>query len=115
MWDSILLACSDRSRVIPPDYRRLVLRNNWNVLPTLLVGGFVARVWRPVDGGIQATAFYRLSDEAWTGLEAKAGALVAFLADREPMASECPNGQSSAGGLVLMSGASRDTSRNPTL
>jgi hypothetical protein len=44
------------------------------------------RVWRPVEGGIQATAFHRLSDEAWTGLEAEAGALVAFLADREPMA-----------------------------
>lgn len=86
MWDSILLAYSDRSRVIPPDYRRLVLRSNGNVPPTLLVDGFGAGVWRPVEGGIQATAFYRLSDEAWTGLEAEAGALVAFLADRAPMA-----------------------------
>ncbi|HZD70219.1 MAG TPA: winged helix DNA-binding domain-containing protein [Actinomycetes bacterium] len=85
MWDSILLAYSDRSRVIPPDYRRLVARQNGNVLPTLLVDGYVAGVWRPVDGGIQATAFHRLSDEAWTGLAAEAGALLAFLADREPM------------------------------
>jgi Winged helix DNA-binding domain len=86
MWDSILLAYSDRSRVIPPDYRRLVLQNNGNVLPTLLVDGFVAGVWLSVKGGIQTTAFHRLSDEAWTGLEAEAGALVAFPADREPMA-----------------------------
>jgi hypothetical protein len=42
-------------------------------------------VWRPVDQGIEATAFHRLSDEAWTGLAAEAAALVAFLGDREPM------------------------------
>jgi hypothetical protein len=84
MWDSILLAYSDRSRVIPPDYRRLVTRQNGDVLPTLLVDGYVAGVWRPVEGGIEATAFHRLSDEAWSGLGAEAGALVAFLADREP-------------------------------
>jgi hypothetical protein len=36
MWDSILLAYSVRSRVIPPDYRKLVTRMNGDVLPTLL-------------------------------------------------------------------------------
>jgi DNA glycosylase AlkZ-like len=85
MWDSVLLAYSDRSRVIPPEFRRLVTRNNGDVLPTLLVDGYVAGVWRPVEGGIEATAFHRLSDEAWTGLGAEAAALVAFLADREPI------------------------------
>jgi Winged helix DNA-binding domain len=84
MWDSILLAYADRGRVIPPDYRRLVTRNNGDVLPTLLVDGYVAGVWRPVEGGIEATAFHRLPDEAWTGLAAEAAALVAFLADRDP-------------------------------
>ena len=84
MWDSVLLAYADRSRVIPPDYRRLVIHQNGDVLPTLLVDGYVAGVWRPVDGGIEATAFHRLSDEAWTGLEAEARALVGFLADRDP-------------------------------
>jgi hypothetical protein len=85
MWDSILLAYADRSRVIPPDYRRLVARNNGDVLPTLLVDGHVAGVWRPVQGGIEATAFHPLDEEAWTGLAAEAAALVAFLSDREPM------------------------------
>jgi hypothetical protein len=85
MWDSILLAYADRSRVVPPGYRRVVIRNNGDVLPTLLVDGHVAGVWRPVEGGIQATAFHRLSDEAWAGLAAEAGALRAFLADRDPM------------------------------
>jgi hypothetical protein len=42
-------------------------------------------VWRPVEGGIQAMAVQRLPDQAWTGLAAEAQALLAFLADREPM------------------------------
>ncbi len=84
MWDNILLAYDDRSRIIPPDYRRLVTRNNGDVLPTLLIDGYVAGVWRPLDGGIEATAFHPLSAEAWSGLETEASALIAFLADREP-------------------------------
>jgi hypothetical protein len=84
MWDSILLAYADRSRVIPPAYRKVVTRNNGDVLPTLLVDGYVAGVWRPLDGGIEATAFHPLSDETWAGLEAEARTLLAFLADRQP-------------------------------
>lgn len=84
MWDSTLLAYADRGRVIPPAYRKLVIRPNGNVLPTLLVDGYVAGVWRPVEGGIEATAFHRLPDEAWQGLADEARKLVAFLADREP-------------------------------
>jgi Winged helix DNA-binding domain len=84
MWDSVLLAYADRSRIIPPDYRKLVARSNGDVLPTLLVDGYVAGVWRPVEGGIEATAFQTLSDEAWDGLASEARALTALLADREP-------------------------------
>lgn len=84
MWDSVLLAYFDRSRVIPPDYRRLVTRSNGDVLPTLLVDGYVAGVWRAVDGGIEAMAFDDLPEEAWAGLTKEARALVAFLAEREP-------------------------------
>ena len=84
MWDSVLLAYADRSRVIPPDYRRLVIRQNGDTLPTLLIDGFVAGVWRPVESGIEVTAFDRLSDDAWDGLAKEAAALVAFLADRDP-------------------------------
>ncbi len=64
MWDHVLLAYADRSRVIPPDYRKLVTRSNGDVLPTLLVDGYVAGVWRPVEGGIEATAFHRHPAEA---------------------------------------------------
>jgi hypothetical protein len=85
MWDSTLLAYADRSRIIPPDHRPLVVRRNGDVLPTLLVDGFVSGVWRPVDGGIEALAFHPLPDEAWHGLAAEARGLLALLAGRSPI------------------------------
>jgi hypothetical protein len=84
MWDSVLLAYDDRSRVMPPDYRSLVIRRNGDVLPTLLVDGHVAGVWRFVDDAVEATAFKTLDRAAWAGLAAEAGALVALLRDRDP-------------------------------
>jgi hypothetical protein len=84
MWDSALFASTKRVRLIPPEYRGSVIRTNGDTLPTLLVDGYVAGVWRPVEGGIEATAFHRLPDDAWEGLEAEARALIAFLADRDP-------------------------------
>ncbi|GGQ09716.1 winged helix DNA-binding domain-containing protein [Streptomyces roseolilacinus] len=83
MWDSVLLAYADRSRVIPPAYRPLVIRNNGDVLPTVLVDGHVAGVWRPTDAGVEVTAFHPLPPAVWDGLAAEAGSLAAFLADRE--------------------------------
>jgi hypothetical protein len=84
MWDSTLLAYADRSRIIPDAYRRHVIRSNGDVLPTILVDGLVAGVWRPTDGSIEVTAFHQLSDDAWRGLGTEAAALIAFLADRQP-------------------------------
>ncbi|PZF81344.1 winged helix DNA-binding domain-containing protein [Jiangella anatolica] len=84
MWDSVLLAHADRGRIIPPEYRKLVTRSNGDTLPTLLVDGFVAGVWRPVDGGIEATAFRPLAAAEWDGLAAEAAALSALLAARDP-------------------------------
>ena len=78
-----MLAYADQSRVIPSEHRALVTRTNGDVLPTLLVDGRVAGVWRPVEGGIEATAFRPLSEVDWNGLAVEARALVAFLADRE--------------------------------
>ena len=84
MWDSALLAYADRGRIVPPDYRALVMRSNGDVLATVLVDGSVAGVWRSVEGGIEVTAFHRLGKETWKGLEEEASRLVTFLADREP-------------------------------
>ncbi|MFE2166390.1 winged helix DNA-binding domain-containing protein [Streptomyces sp. NPDC059447] len=84
MWDSILLAYADRGRVIPPDYRPLVIRRNGDVLPTLLVDGRVAGVWRPTERGVEATAFRPLPPAVWDGLAEEARSLTAFLGDRGP-------------------------------
>lgn len=82
MWDSILLAYNDRSRIIPPTYRKTVIRNNGDVLPTLLVDGYVAGVWRSVEGGIEATAFHPLPDCVWDQLAIEAQALSSFITTR---------------------------------
>ncbi|MEU4098615.1 winged helix DNA-binding domain-containing protein [Streptomyces sp. NPDC026673] len=84
MWDSVLLAYADRGRVIPPAFRPLVIRVNGDVLPTLLVDGRVAGVWRPADGGIEATAFHDLAPGVWDGLADEARSLTALLAGRDP-------------------------------
>jgi hypothetical protein len=84
MWDSVLLAHADRGRVVPPEYRKSVIRSNGDVLPTVLVDGYVAGVWRPTEGGVEVTAFHRLADDIWEQLSAEADGLAAFLAHREP-------------------------------
>ncbi len=84
MWDSILLAYADRARIIPPDLRPEVIRRNGDVLPTVLVDGYVAGVWRPVDAGIEVRAMHPIDDAAWDQLAEEARALATFLADREP-------------------------------
>jgi hypothetical protein len=84
MWDSVLLAYADRTRIVPEAYRKLVTRSNGDVLPTVLVDGFVSGVWRPVDGGIEVTAFHRLDTKAWRELALEARRLLDLLADRDP-------------------------------
>ncbi|WP_372350355.1 winged helix DNA-binding domain-containing protein [Streptomyces sp. KL116D] len=88
MWDSTLLAYADRGRLIPPEYRKYVTRVNGDVLPTVLVDGYVAGVWRVADGdgGIEAGAFRPLPEEAWEGLAAEAGGMLRFLGERDAAA-----------------------------
>jgi hypothetical protein len=83
MWDSVLLAYHDRGRVMPLGYRAHVVRVNGDVLPTLLVDGYVAGVWRVIGGQVEATAFHPLAAEAWDGLAAEASALRTLIA-RDP-------------------------------
>lgn len=84
MWDNVLLAYADRSRLIPPEVRALVIRPNGDVLPTLLVDGRVAGVWRTVDAHLEVTAFTPLDRRTWDQLAAEAAALGAWLAPRDP-------------------------------
>ncbi|GHA22809.1 hypothetical protein GCM10010329_52740 [Streptomyces spiroverticillatus] len=84
MWDSTLLAYADRSRMIPPELRKVVIRNNGDVLPTLLVDGYVAGVWRLVDDAVEVTAFRDLRPGQWEEVAQEAGALASLLAGRDP-------------------------------
>jgi hypothetical protein len=84
MWDSILLAYRDRSRVIPEEYRAAVIRRNGDVLPTVLVDGYVCGVWRYGDKGIEVRAFRTLSSEAWEGIAHEAESLGGLIATRDP-------------------------------
>ncbi|WP_143673511.1 DNA glycosylase AlkZ-like family protein, partial [Streptomyces griseiscabiei] len=82
MWDSPLLAYADRTRLLPTDYRKYVTRVNGDVLPTLLVDGYVAGVWRPLATGIEATAFHPLPETTWHALSEEAATLHTFLTAR---------------------------------
>jgi hypothetical protein len=84
MWDSVLLAYEDRTRMVPERYRKVVTRSNGDVLPTVLVDGLVAGVWRPVHDGIEVTAFHRLPAAVWRELAVEAGQLLGLLVARDP-------------------------------
>ena len=84
MWDSTLFAYEDRSRIIPPSLRRDVIRTNGDTLPTVLVDGFVAGVWRVIDTGIEVTALRPIPAGAWDELEGEAVSLIRFLGERDP-------------------------------
>jgi hypothetical protein len=84
MWDSTLLGYADRSRIVPTEYKAVVTRTNGDVLPTLLVDGRVAGVWRTTPDGIEATAFSPLPAKTWKALAAEAEALSTFLESRDP-------------------------------
>jgi hypothetical protein len=84
MWDSVLLAYRDRSRIIDHAIRPHVIRRNGDVLPTVLVDGHVAGVWRTVDDGIEIATFDNLAASVWDELAHQARQLCAAVADRDP-------------------------------
>ena len=84
MWDSVLLAYEDRSRVIPDEHRPHVIRRNGDVLPTVLVDGLVRGVWRASADAIEVRALEPLDDATLDDLDHEARHLRRLLADREP-------------------------------
>jgi hypothetical protein len=79
-WDNVLLAFADRTRVLPEEHRRTVIRANGDVAQTFLVDGVVAGMWR-VDGGrVVAEPFEPLPRAALRDVEDEAARLEAFLA-----------------------------------
>lgn len=84
MWDSVLLAHADRSRVLPDALRGHVIRRNGDTLASVLVDGQVVGLWRATADGVDAAVFEPLPTAAWDGLRAEAARLQTLLADREP-------------------------------
>jgi hypothetical protein len=80
-WDNVLLAWADRTRVLPEEYRKRVIRMNGDVAQTFLVDGFVAGTWRQENGRVALEPFAQLSRTAQRELKDEAALLEAFLAD----------------------------------
>jgi hypothetical protein len=83
-WDSSLLAYAppERQRILPDRFRRTVIRTNGDVLPTVLVDGFVAATW-VVDsrGRLQTAPLRRLSKAERAEIEEEGEHLLAFVRD----------------------------------
>jgi hypothetical protein len=75
-FDNVLL---DRQRVLPDEYRALVVRKNADVQPTLTVDGYVAGVWRVAKNRVVTEPFVRLPRGPKRELETEAARLEAWL------------------------------------
>jgi hypothetical protein len=89
MWDSLKLAYEDRSRVIPEAYRKRILQMNGDWLPTFLVDGYAAGLWRSevsADGSttIRWQPFHKLPRAVDDRLVEEAERLAAFVQPLEP-------------------------------
>jgi uncharacterized protein YcaQ len=75
-FDNVLL---DRRRVLPDEYRRIVVRKNADVQQTFLVDGLVAGIWRVEQGKVVTEPFAPLPRTARRELDDEAGRLAAWL------------------------------------
>jgi Winged helix DNA-binding domain len=80
-WDNVLLAFADRTRVLPEQFRKTVIRQNGDVAQTFLVDGLVAGVWRVDNGRVVTEPLAALSRSAQREVRDEAARLEAFLAD----------------------------------
>jgi len=77
----VLLSWADRTRVLPEQYRKRVIRMNGDVAQTFLVDGFVAGIWRVEKGRVVPDPFSTLRRSVRGELKDEAERLEAFLAD----------------------------------
>jgi hypothetical protein len=81
-WDSPLLAYAppERTRILPEKHRPTVIRKNGDVIPTVLVDGFVAAGWN-VDrkGKLEISPLRRITKAEWTEIDVEGERLVEFL------------------------------------
>jgi hypothetical protein len=80
-WDNLLLSFADRTRVLPDEYRRVVIRKNGDVAQTFLVDGRVAGTWAADrKGNVTFEPFTRLAKAVRAEAADEAAALGEFLA-----------------------------------
>ena len=89
MWDSVLLAHADRTRIISDADRAIVVARNGDTLPTFLVDGVVAGLWWTEPGSAGRTAihlepFRPIPGAARRALEAEADRLRSVIEPIEP-------------------------------
>ena len=81
-WDSSLLAYAppERTRILPEKFRSTVIRKNGDVLPTVLVDGFVAATWN-VDKkrGLELEPLRRLTKAERVEIDEEGERLVEFV------------------------------------
>ena len=103
MWDSVLLAHDDRTRVLPAAYRPAVVSRNGDVLPTFLVDGHVAGLWWVEPDGastrIVLEPFEPIRKPARRALEEEAERLRAFYEPIEPRVFARYRGSAARGAL----------------
>jgi len=80
MWDSMLLAYEERTRVLPEEYRKVVIDKRGDVAQTILVDGRVRGVWHMDGGRVRLEPFEPLPRTARRELEGEAARVEAFVA-----------------------------------
>jgi Winged helix DNA-binding domain len=79
-WDHLILGLDDRTRVLAPELQSTVIRKNGDVLPSFLVDGQVAGLWRFEDGKVLTEPFAPLPLPVRRELDDEARRLAAFVA-----------------------------------
>jgi Winged helix DNA-binding domain len=82
-WDSSLLAYAppERKRILPEQFRRTVIKTNGDVLPTVLVDGFVAATWSFERKQLKVEPLRRLTRAERSEIDLEGERLVEFLTD----------------------------------
>jgi hypothetical protein len=78
-WDSVLLAHADRRRVLPEQYRKVVIAKNGDVAQTFLVDGFVAGTWEADRKGLRTAPFAPLPRTVRAAVDEEAARLRAWM------------------------------------
>ena len=80
-WDNVLLAFADRTRLLPEEHRKTVIKMNGDVAQTFLVDGVVAGIWRVENGRVVTEPFASIPRTVQRELNQEAARLEAFLAE----------------------------------